>query len=183
MKQENLKAMAQIKNSILFSLILFISACGYHLRGSIDLPEGLKSIYLQGATAQLHKTMQQTLRSSGGELVGTAEQAGLVIHIIKEKMDRRVLSLSSTGRASEYEITYDLDFILFDSEGNELSTKQKIEISKDYFNDQEEVLGKDNEERVIREEMYRKAVQSIVNRSRNVLEKLEKSEKSDDLEK
>jgi len=169
--------MVQLRNSVLLSILLFITACGYHLRGSIDLPEGLKSIYLQGATAQLQKTMQETLRSSGGVLVSTAKQAGLVIQIIKEKMDRRVLSLSSTGRANEYEITYDLDFILIDSEGNELSSKQKIEISKDYFNDQEEVLGKDNEERVIREEMYRKAVQSIVNRSRIILEQLAKSEK------
>jgi len=86
-------------------------------------------------------------------------------------MDRRVLSLSSSGRANEYEIIYTLNFNFLDAEGMMLSEKQKIEISKDYFNDQEEVLGKNNEEQVIREEMYRTAVQSIVNRARVVLEK------------
>jgi len=163
--------MIQIKNIFLLTLLLFISACGYHLRGTIDLPEGLKRIYMQGASGTLYKTMQRTLKSSGGEMVTSVEQAGIVVQVIKEKMDRRVLSLSSSGRANEYEIIYTLNFNFLDAEGMMLSEKQKIEISKDYFNDQEEVLGKDNEEQVIREEMYRTAVQSIVNRARVVLEK------------
>ncbi len=174
MSIENLKVMPQIKKTVLLTLLLFVSACGYQLRGSIDLPEGLKSIYLQNASAQLQKTMKKTLKSSGGQLVDKVEQAGLIVQVIKEKMDRRVLSLSSTGRASEYEIIYQLEFNLLDAERKALSKTQKIEITKDYFNNQEEVLGKDNEERVIRDEMYRRAVQSIVNRSRVVLENLER---------
>lgn len=166
--------MLQIKNIFLLIIVLSISACGYQLRGSIDLPEGLKSIYLQNASAQLQKNMKKTLKSSGGKLVDNIEQAGLVVQVVKEKMDRRVLSLSSTGRASEYEIIYQLEFNLLDAERKALSRTQQIEITKDYFNNQEEVLGKDNEERVIRDEMYRRAVQSIVNRSRVVLENLEK---------
>lgn len=166
--------MTQIKSIFLLILLLFISACGYQLRGSIDLPEGLKSIFMQGASGQLSKTMSRTLKSSGGQLVDSADQAGLIVQVDNEKMDRRVQSLSSTGRASEYELIYKLDFILVDKAGNALSDKQRIEINKDYFNDQEEILGKSNEEQVIRDEMYREAVRSIVNRSRVVLENLEK---------
>jgi len=165
------KTMIQIKNIFLLTLLLSISACGYHLRGSIDLPEGLKSIYLQGGSSQLRKAMKRTLKSSGGQLVSDIEKAGLVVQVVKDEMERRVLSLSSTGRANEYEIIYKLEFNLLDIEGNTISGKQKIQIDKDYFNDQEEVLGKDNEEQVIREEMYRTAVQSIFNRSRVALEK------------
>lgn len=166
--------MTQIKSIFLLILLLFISACGYQLRGSIDLPEGLKSIFMQGASSQLSKTMSRTLKSSGGQLVDSVGLAGLVVQVDKENMDRRVQSLSSTGRASEYELIYKLEFILLDKAGNALSEKQRIEINKDYFNDQEEILGKSNEEQVIRDEMYREAVRSIVNRSRVVLENLEK---------
>jgi len=165
--------MTQFKNIFLLILIVSISACGYQLRGKIDLPEGLKSIYLQGGSRQLKKVVKKTLRSSGGQLVDAIGDAGLIINIVKEKMDRRVMSLSSTGRANEYELIYKLDFTLLDKEGEALSKLQRIEISKHYFNNQDEVLGKNNEEEVIRDEMYRKAVQSIVNRSRIVLEKLE----------
>jgi len=165
--------MTQFKNIFLLILIVSISACGYQLRGKIDLPEGLKSIYLQGGSSQLKKVIKKTLRSSGGQLVDAIGDAGLIIDIVKEKMDRRVMSLSSTGRANEYELIYKLDFTLLDKEGKALSKLQRIEISKHYFNNQDEVLGKNNEEEVIRDEMYRKSVQSIVNRSRIVLENLE----------
>ncbi len=165
--------MTQFKNVFLLILVVSVSACGYQLRGKIDLPEGLKSIYLQGGSAQLKKKVKQTLRASGGQLVDVIGDAGLIVNIEKEKMDRRVMSLSSTGRANEYELIYKLDFTLLDKEGKPLSELQRIEINKYYFNNQDEVLGKNNEEQVIRDEMYRKAVQSIVNRSRIVLDKLE----------
>jgi len=166
--------MIKVRNTFLLASLLFISACGYHLRGSIDLPEGLKSIFLKGATSQLHKTLKQTLRASDGQLVDDIQQAGIVVDVVYERMDRRVLSLSSTGRANEYELTYVLYFMLLDADGGSLSEKQKVEIRRDYFNDQEEILGKNNEELIIREEMYRQAVQSMIRRSRIALEKYEK---------
>jgi len=164
--------MIQTKNIILLISILFISACGYQLRGKIDLPEELKSLYLQGGSKELRKVLRKTLKSSGGNLVTEIRQAGMIVNVEKDKMEKRVLSLSSTGRASEYEIIYRLEFNLLDNEGKVLSTKQKIELSKEYFNDQEEILGKDNEELVIREELYRNAVRSMVDRSRVAIENI-----------
>ena len=166
--------MLRIKNTFLLITVLFISACGYHLRGSIDLPEELKRIYMQGASAQLNKIMKKALKSSGGKLVNKIQQAGVVVAIVKEKMDRRVLSLSSTGRANEYQIIYTLNFNLLDAEGNSLSELQYLEINRDYFNDQEQILAKNNEEQIIRDEIYRRAVQSIINRSRIALERSHK---------
>ncbi len=166
--------MPQTKNIVLLTVLLFISACGYQLRGSIELPEGLKSIYMQGGSRALKKTMQKTLKSSGGQLVDHIDQAGIVVKIDTENMDRRVLSLSSTGRVSEFELIYILEFTLLDKAGEVLSKQQRIEINRDYFNDQGDILGQNNEELVIRDEMYRSAVRSIFNRSRVALEKLEK---------
>ncbi|MFW5444191.1 MAG: LPS assembly lipoprotein LptE [Methylococcaceae bacterium] len=163
--------MSRIKNIFLLSALLLISACGYHLRGSIDLPEGLKKIYLHGGSSELRSSLKKSLRFSDGELVSRAKEAGVVVKIGKDKMRRRVLSLSSTGRANEYELYYYMDFILLDAAGNQLSKKQTVELSRDYFNDQEDVLAKNIEEKIIREEMYRQAVQSIISRSRIALKK------------
>lgn len=169
-----MKNMPKIKNMVVLTLLLFISACGYQLRGSIELPKELESIYMQGGSRALKKTMQKTRKSSGGQLVDHIEQAEIIIKIEKENMDRRVLTLSSTGRVSEYELIYIVEFTLLDKAKEIISKQQRIEINRDYFNNQDEVLGKNNEERVIKEEMYRRAVRSIFYRSRVALEKLEK---------
>ncbi|MCK4841009.1 MAG: hypothetical protein KAT04_03890 [Methylococcales bacterium] len=164
----------QTKNTLILLVLLITSACGYHLRGSVDLSEDLKNIYLQGASSQLTKLLKKTLKSSNGQLVDKVEQAGVVIKIEKEKMDRRVLSLDSSGRANEYELLYVVIFNLFDNKGKQLAGKQVVEVNRDYFNDQAAVLAKNNEEQVIREEMYRQAVKSILNRAKALLEKSKK---------
>ncbi len=166
--------MIDVKHTYILILFLLMSACGYHLRGSINLPEGLQKVYLQGGSAQLRNSMSSTLKSSGGKLVGNIQEAAVVIKVVKEKMRRNVLSLSSTGRANEYELNYFLDYILLNLKGKPLTKTQTIEINRDYFNDQEDILGKNNEELVIREEIYNQAVYSLVNRTRIVLEKSEK---------
>ncbi len=168
---ENFITKWRIQYLVLFSAIFFISACGYHLRGSVELPEELKRIYLKGGSAVLAKEIKTTLKYSDGKLVNNLQNAGLGIEIVKEKMDRRILSLSSTGRANEFELYYVLDFLLLDSSGKQLDSLQGIEINRDYFNDQEEVLGKNNEEKVIQQEMYRQAVQSIFRRAQIILER------------
>jgi len=168
------KIMIRFKNIFLLLSLMFISACGYHLRGNLDLPEGLKSIYIQDGSGQLRKIFKITLRSAEVKLVAKAEDAGIVVNITREKMRRRVVSLSNTGRANTYELYYELDFILLDAKGNKLSELQPVEIVRDYFIDQEDILGKNNEEQVIRDEMYRQAVHTIINRSRVALEKVNK---------
>ena len=54
--------MIRIKNTFLLLTLLFISAGGYQLRGNLDLPEGLKSIYLEGGSGQLRQGIKKTLR-------------------------------------------------------------------------------------------------------------------------
>jgi len=166
--------MFRVKNILLLIVFLSVTACGYHLRSDANLPEGMKKILLQGASSQLQETMKKRLKPLGGQLVETPAEAGIVVRVDKEKMDRRVFSLSSSGRANEYELIFNLDISLFDVEGNSLADKQKIEVSRNYFNNQDDILAKNNEELVIQDEMYKQAVQAIINRSRIALEKLNK---------
>jgi LPS-assembly lipoprotein len=161
--------MIWIKHTLLLISLLLISACGYHLRGSIDLPEGLKAIYLQNSSNQLRKSFKQTLKSIDGKLVETQKESGITIQIVKEHLENRVLSLSNTGRINEVELVYSLHFMMLNKKGKPLKEKQEIIIRRDYFNDQGDVLAKNNEDQTIRTEMYDQAVQSIIQRARVAL--------------
>ena len=162
--------MIQIKTTFLLISLLLMTACGYHLRGNIELPKGLKAIYLQNGSGELRRSFKKTLKFIDGKLVNTRDEAGLVVQVIKERMDSRVLSLSNTGRINEEELIYTLHIMMFDKEGKPLKDKQEIEIRRDFFNDQGDVLGKNNENETIRVEMYDQAVLTIAQRARAVLE-------------
>lgn len=154
------------KKSLSIFLALALGSCGYRLQGTVDLPDNMNKVYLQGASGQLRNYFTKTLRSTPARLVESPAQAGLVINTLNEKLDRRVLSLSSTGKANEFELNYQLEYELLDSQGAVLARNQSIEIVREYYNDQEAIIAQANEEHIIVAEMYKQAVRSILDRAR-----------------
>jgi len=113
-----------------------LTACGYHLRGALELPEALKKMYVKGASAELSAAIERTFRVTSGKLVATPGEAGMILNVINEDYQRRTVSLSSSGFSNEFELTYRLTFDLLDGEGNELVSAQTIEVLKSYYNAQ-----------------------------------------------
>jgi LPS-assembly lipoprotein len=160
----------KIRSSTFIMLIfLLLSACGYHLRGDIELPAELKSIYLEGASAQLREQFKKAIESSAVQLVETRATAGTIITVANEDTLKRSLSLGAGGRSNQYGLEYRLNFEIIDAKGNVLKKSQPIEVKREYFNNQVDILAKDNEEVVIRTEMYQQAVRTIINQIRTGL--------------
>jgi LPS-assembly lipoprotein len=151
-------------------MALLLSACGYHLRGAFQLPENMKSVYIEGGSGALLDQFKQVMKGSSTQLANSRKGAGIVIKVSNEDFSRRVLSLSTRGKSNEFELVYRLDYEFANAGDNSLMERQPLEIRREYFNDQQFVIAKDNEEAVIRNEMYQQAVQSIINRARVVLE-------------
>lgn len=151
-------------------LVMLLTACGYHPRGALELPSGMKNIYLSGASAELKELFKTTMEASDIPMANSPESAGLVIKILNEDVQRRVLSLSSGGTANDFELEYRFDYQLVDANDQALSTLQAIQIKREYYNNQAAVIAKDNEEKVIRNEMYQQAVRMLVNRASMALQ-------------
>ena len=158
------------KKAAILVMALLVGSCGYHLRGAFQLPENMKSVYVEGGSPQLREQFKRVMTSSSGQIVDSRSGAGIVIKIFDEDFNRRVLSLSSRGKTNEFELYYRLDYELANVGDALLMERQPVEIRRDYYNDQQFMIAKDNEETMIRNEMYQQAVHTIVNRARVVLE-------------
>jgi len=165
-----LMCIADMSKYLLLAFVLLCSSCGYHLRGSIQLPEEMKNVYVQNASPQLLTGFQQVLQYSAGRLVNSPADAGIIVNVVDEEMRRNTLTLSAIGKSTEYELNYYLDVELLDANGNIIMPKQNIQLRRDHFNTQVNVIGKANEQTLITQEMYRQAVQSIVARARVALQ-------------
>ncbi len=165
--------LASNKIKFVLLLALLLSACGYHLRGAIELPEALKKVYVRGASPELAEAIAYTFRSAAGSLVATPSDAGMILNVIHEDYQRRTISLSNTGYSNEYELVYRLTFDLQDNKGNILAAEQTVDASKTYYNEQsgDTLISKGNEENLLRKELYQQAVRSVVERARAALNK------------
>lgn len=162
--------MNKAKRSVLIIVLSLLTACGYHLRGSMALPAALKNMYMFGASGALQAETVSVLKASDGKLATSPNNAGLVVKVLKEDLRRRVLSVGSTGKSSEVELTYYLRFQFYDNQEKPLLEEQTIEINREFFNDQTTLLAKENEEHIIQKEIYRQAVRMLMSRAQAAVE-------------
>lgn len=160
----------RINRSAVLIAALLATACGYHLRGAYDLPIGMKTVFLQGGSPALREQLNAVLKSSSGRLASSPEKADMVLRIYKDGIERRVLSLSERGRSNEIELDGHLEYALLNSQKGVLVAREPINFRREYFNDQQDVIAKDNEETVIRSEMYQQVVRTIIDRGRSAVE-------------
>jgi LPS-assembly lipoprotein len=151
--------------------VLLISACGYHLRGAIELPSELKNVYIEGASTQLLEQFKLALQSSAVQMVNSRAEAGIVIVVSNEENLTRSLSLGAGGRSNQYGLEYRLNYKITNAKDVILMESSPVEIRREYFNNQQVILGKENEEATIRNEMYQQAVRTMINQIRFNLKK------------
>lgn len=159
---------------LLISALLSLSACGYQLRGSFDMPEALKNLYLSGSSPYLQTEMSSMLKASKGRFAAVPSEAGIVLKVLKEDMRSRVLSIGTTGKSTESELNYYLRFQFFDSKDQPLMDEQTIEMSREFFNDQTAILAKTGEEQLIRTEIYKQAARMLMARAKIALDNQKK---------
>lgn len=134
--------------------VFFITACGYKIRGQIVLPDGIEAIHLVGASNDLSRAFEKALRFSSAVLVKKATYTSVTIKIIEDRFKRRAASLSQLGRSTEFKLTHSLRYEVYDWQGGMLIDQQQLSESRVYFNDQSQVIGKQNEEGLIRQEIH-----------------------------
>ena len=166
--------MKTVTKLVLMLFLVFLSACGYHLRGSIALPTELRSMYFFGVSGSLNTELQALLKASDARVATSPNDAGVVLKVLKEDLRRRVISVGSSGKSSEIELSYYLRFQFYDNQENTLLDEQTIELSREFFNDQTALLAKENEEQMILKEMYRQAARMVLSRAKIAADSLKK---------
>lgn len=146
------------------ALMLNLTACGFHLRGDVNLDARLSKINIEGvdAYAPLVRELTRSLTSTGATVVADSKDATAILKIMSNSSKRRILSVSSAGKVREYELYETLEFKVLDTAGRELLAPQRLELTRDYLFDKEDVLGKSNEEAALRSDMRRDLVRLIM---------------------
>jgi len=147
--------------TVVFCVIL-ITACSYKIRTRADWPVGIEFIYLDRASSNLWYAFEKVLRFSSAVLVNEVTHTSITIRVLKEQFKRRAASLSQRGRSTEFKLTYSLRYEVYDWQGGVLIDQQQLSESRTYFNDQSQVIAKQNEENIIRQEIYRALISRLL---------------------
>ncbi|MGB5602267.1 MAG: LPS assembly lipoprotein LptE [Gammaproteobacteria bacterium] len=149
----------------LFLLTFALVACGFHLRGSYELPEHLSPVYLdkESMSLQLFRELRSTMKLSGAELTEDSTEAASVLKVDFEQQTRDVISVDTLGRAREYRLIYRLTFSLLTGEDVAIDGS-RIELTRNLLFNPETVLGVAEETEIIYNDIIADSARQIVQR-------------------
>jgi LPS-assembly lipoprotein len=152
-----------------------LSACGFHLRGTgqYEMSPALATlrVMVQGNQLQndpLLVAMKNAIRTQTDVKIEDSKIEDSpdvpTLLLFGEKVDNQVLSVSSTAKASQYLLRYEVSFRLLGKENKPLSEPQTVRLQRDYTFDRLNVLAMEREQTELQGEMQRDAVQQILRR-------------------
>ncbi len=146
---------------ISLTLVLMLAACGFNLRGNAALP--FESLYIEGGQ-DIVVDLQRAIRPTATKVMANAKDAQATLQILSEEREKRILSLDSAGRVSEFRLLYRVSFRVLDNKARPLMGAQQIELRRDITFNDSQTLAKESEEALLYRDMQIDAVQQIIRR-------------------
>ena len=150
------RAFRRAASAAVVPLLLLLSACGWQLRGSEQLPASMAATYLDSADlhSDFDRALRRSLDSAGARLVGGKDDAAVVLRIRKDTSGRRVLAVSARNTPQEYEVYYAIEYSV-EVGGKEVIPAQTLELVNDFSYDEAALLAKEREEAGLRAALAR----------------------------
>ena len=153
-----------IRLALLSLLALTLTACGFQLRGSTELP--FRTLWLGFSDASpLGTEFKRYIRSgTSTRLVEDAAQAEAKLQVISESREREILSLDATGQVRQYTLFYVFVFRVDDGKGRDFIAPTRITLKRDISVDNNTILAKQAEENLLYRDMQSDLVQQLLRR-------------------
>ncbi|WP_237055028.1 LPS-assembly lipoprotein LptE [Microbulbifer sediminum] len=159
-----------LRSLSVFLMAITVTACGWHLRGAPkNFPPG-SQLYITAEDTQsdIAKRLTRLLQSGGLPMAESPELADYTLIIHEEIERKRTVSVDAKGRASEYELITSAIYSVRDSNGRVLLNNAAADVYRTLEWDDNEVVSKGEEERLLRDEMRRELIGRIIDRLRRI---------------
>jgi LPS-assembly lipoprotein len=134
------------------SLLLLLAGCGFQLQGTLTVPPQMERTYISAPDRHsgFYRDLRAAFEAAGVNVVDNGADATATFRIAYDETDQRVLSVSARNVPTEYEVYYTIEYSLESDQQNLLET-QVLTLTRDYTYDSTLVLGKGQEEELLRE--------------------------------
>lgn len=159
-----------LRASLLLGLCLCLGACGWQLRGSgAGSAVGYKVYVKDVGAGSVGRAVRTALINRGADLVSQRSKADVVIEVIGQRYNRRILSVDPvTGKVREIELGLTTDFVVRGADGKLLIPRETLKWELDYIFDEGSVLGTTAQDTLVQNDLADIAATSMVLRMQSV---------------
>jgi LPS-assembly lipoprotein len=149
---------------VIFSLI--ISACGFHLRGMIDVPKWLTNISISSQNNDLEfiSMLKSTFEGYNIEVNPEPSRAHYWLIINHVTYQRQIVSVGASTNPRQYQLILTVGYVLQTRKGKIIKTARQISVSRQLTVNNDRILGSNDEENILVHEMRQEAIVQLINR-------------------
>jgi LPS-assembly lipoprotein len=142
-----------INQALITAVVVFsLTACGFHLRGNIPLPDGVKNLFLRAAQGSFRDQLEEILVSGGAVLARNKAAGDVMLNITKVGSKRTVGTLDDRGKVNSYNLIFTVQYSLESPDGKIVRT-ETLKESRRYDFSPELVIESESEEAELLESM------------------------------
>jgi LPS-assembly lipoprotein len=145
-------------------LLLLLCSCGFHLRSSPPLPEHLTPLYIQGLERydQLNRALRHSFAAADIQVAEERPGAAAILTVRDHGLTRKIITVDSRGKATEYALTRKLTIELSDSSGRPLMAERTVGVQRDWIDVGKDGLAGRVEKGQLQQDMHAELAQSIL---------------------
>lgn len=132
-------------------LALLAPGCGFRLR-RWDWAAAVQAVRVEvDRSIDLDDDLLSALRSAG---VSTADgDADVIVALANQRDERRSVVATRSGRAAEYELSLQIEFTVFDAEGEALTPTRTLRSERVVRLDRDNIVGSSEEQALVEREL------------------------------
>lgn len=155
-----------IKKILLGCLIFILAGCGFHLQGTLMIPQPLHTLYFSSNDpyGQFSQQFRQSLQSAKVNLVNSADQAPLTLSILSTNQSTQQIGTGESQQTRSYNLVYTVTFALKDPEGTTIYGPTSVNATQNFSLAPEVLVDNSPQLPTLTQQAQESAMQSILDR-------------------
>lgn len=148
-------------------LALCLSACGFHLRGLVELPVWLTQVAIinqDGNNRELVSFLKEQLEGYKVHVHSDPLQAAHWLIINRSSFQQQITSVGASTNPRQYQLSLTVEFMLQTRKGQIIKPPRDVVVIRQMTVNNDRILGSNDEERLLMSEMLQEAAVQILNR-------------------
>lgn len=147
-------------------VVFLLSACGFHLRGMIDIPEWLDnvSIISRDGNKELVAKLKSVLEGYKIKVNDDPALAKYWLMINRSNLQQQIVSIGASTNPRQYQLIMTTEFSLTTPKGQVVKPVRQVTVTRQLTVNNDRILGSNAEESILISEMRQDTVIQIINR-------------------
>jgi LPS-assembly lipoprotein len=152
---------------ILFTTVLSLVGCGFHLRGAFDIPKSLQTLRIlpKDPFDPFQRALKQTLSNNGAQIISSSDsesKGSATLTLLNQTFSERNVAYGSDGQPNRALLKFTVSYQLIDTQGKTVISHTSVQVERELTLNPTTFLATNNERSRLKNDLIVDAATQLV---------------------